>query len=79
MYNEFLVVLLSTLRYRHDISQKNFTLERSVLDIAKLVRGEQEVSRLLHPEAIVLKHLAREDNMFFLVKLVLNDYIMLKL
>lgn len=36
----------------------------SVLDIAKLVRGEQEVSRLLHPEAIVLKHLAREDNMF---------------
>ena len=41
------------------------SLLTSVLDIAELVGGEQQVSGLLDAEAIVLEHLAREDDMLW--------------
>ena len=34
----------------------------SVLDVGELVRGQQQIPRLLHAEAVVLEHLAREDD-----------------
>ena len=36
-----------------------------VLHIAELVSGEQQVPGLLDAEAIVLEHLAREDDMLY--------------
>jgi len=79
MHNEFLVVGVIALCQSLDEFDSNFSLELLLLDIAKLVRSQEQETILFHSEPVVLLYFAREDNVLLLLQFGHDHFVMLQL